>query len=80
MSTSFKAPPSWPDNKDFETYKSEVDVWVRITDVVAKKQALNLVYALTGRKRDTALSLGNENLEHENGMNRRCSRNTHDRF
>ena len=33
-------------------------------------------YTLTGRKRDTALSFGIENLEHENGMNRRLEKLT----
>ena len=35
-----------------------------------KKASSDCFYALTGRKRDTALSLGVENLEHENWMNR----------
>ena len=71
MTTSFRvAPPSWDDDKSFDVWKSELDLWKMVTDLTKQKQGPAIVLTLTGRKREVAMELSAEELSAEDGLNK----------
>ena len=71
MTTSFRvAPPSWDDDKSFDVWKSELDLWKMVTDLTEQKQGPAIVLTLTGRKREVAMELSAEELSAEDGLNK----------
>ena len=57
--STVKTPPSFGDidGKDYTTWKNEVELWRRITDVELKKQAPAIVLALAGKAREIGLQM-----------------------
>ena len=68
MCSNFKAPPDWPEDKTFEQWKNEVDMWCIVTDLDVKKRAPALSLSLKGRKRDVAMEVSVETLNSDTGM------------
>ncbi len=62
MATGFKAPPVWSDDK------SEVDMWLIITELAKEKQALALTLSLNGRKREVAREVPLAELNSNDGV------------
>ena len=57
MTTSYKNPPALDEDKSYETWKSEIDIWRLMTDVEKERQALALVLSLSGQARQRALEI-----------------------
>ena len=65
--SNYKAPPLWPENLSFESWKQEVDIWLTVTDLKTPQQAGALVLSLTGEKREIAKEIGLTELNSNNG-------------
>ena len=68
--TSMKTPPSFGDSedKDYASWKNELEIWRRMTEMVAKKQALAIVLNLSGKARQLALQVPVNELDCDNGV------------
>ena len=67
-STNCKSPPIWTQEKSCDIWKSEIDLWVVVTDLQKPKRAPAIVLSLQGRKRDVAREIPLAQLNHENGV------------
>ena len=65
-----QTPPSFAgdDSKEYTTWKNELEIWKRVTDVAKRKQGLLVVMALTGRARQIGLQLKADELDRDNGL------------
>ena len=69
MSSSMKSPPVWSDDKSFETWIKELDMWFIVTSVEKKKHApLIILESLTGRKREIAKEIPLSELNADDGV------------
>ena len=67
-STNCKSPPIWTEEKSYDIWKSEIDLWLVVTDLQKPKRAPAIVLSLQGRKRDVAREIPLAELNHENGV------------
>ena len=65
-----KTPPIWSDDRSFESWKAEIEMWLVITDIQVNKRAPTFVLTLQGRKREVAKQLPIGDLNHEDGVTR----------
>ena len=63
-----KIPPIFDKGKPYESWKNEVQMWTRVTELGKKKQALAVALALTGRARETAMEVPIDDLNKDAGM------------
>lgn len=68
MVTNYRVPPPFEEGKPYESWKNEVSVWTRVTDLEKKKQALAVALALSGRARETAMEIAVDDLNKDTGM------------
>ena len=68
MSSFVKTPPTRETDKPYDTWKNEVDIWKRLTDLPAKKLGLAVALSLSGRRREIAMEVGGGTLETEDGL------------
>ena len=68
MTTSYKNPPALDEDKSYETWKSEIDIWRLMTDVEKERQALALVLSLSGQARQRALEIEVADLNKADGV------------
>lgn len=68
MVSNYKVPPTFEEGKPYESWKNEVTIWTRVTDLDTKKQALAVALALSGRARETAMEIPVDDLNEETGM------------
>lgn len=68
MVSNYKVPPTFEEGKSYESWKNEVNIWTRVTDLDKKKQALAVALALSGRARDTAMETPVDDLNKDTGM------------
>ncbi len=66
--TNYRVPPAFDEKKSYESWKNEIEIWTRVTDLDKKKQALTITLSLTGRARDTALEIPMDDLNKDDGM------------
>ena len=65
---NYKIPPTFDEGKPYESWKNEVQMWTRVTELGKKKQALAVALALTGRARETAMEVPIDDLNKDAGM------------
>ena len=65
---SFKNPPPLGSDTVYETWKNEVEIWQKITDLDKKKQALAVTLSLSGQAREKALQIKADDLNKDDGM------------
>ncbi|XP_014051020.1 uncharacterized protein isoform X1 [Salmo salar] len=68
MANNYNVPPRFDEKRSYESWKNELGIWTRVTNLDAKKQALAVVLSLEGRARDTALEISVEDLNNDDGM------------
>uniref|UniRef100_M4AZE1 Integrase catalytic domain-containing protein n=1 Tax=Xiphophorus maculatus TaxID=8083 RepID=M4AZE1_XIPMA len=68
MVSNYRVPPTFEERKPYESWKNEVNIWTRVTDLEKKKQALAVALALSGRARDTAMEIPVDDLNKDTGM------------
>ncbi|KAL2093504.1 hypothetical protein ACEWY4_010816 [Coilia grayii] len=69
MVSNYKNPPTFDEGKPYESWKNEVEMWTRVTDLQKKKQALAVALGLSGRARETAMEIPVDDLNKDTGMN-----------
>ena len=75
MANSMKKIPSFDSKSDdYETWKKDVQIWSRLTDIEAKKQALAVHLSLSGRARQATSELQIDELENDQGLKRLLSK------
>ena len=55
-------------SEDYETWKKDIQIWSRLTDIEKKKQALAVHLSLSGRARQATSELKIDQLESDNGL------------
>lgn len=55
MISNYKVPPGFDEGKPYESWKNEVAIWTRVTELEKDKQALAVVLALSGRAWEMAM-------------------------
>ena len=68
MALSYKQPPKFDEKSSYETWKNEIEIWRRVTDVKKEKQALAITLSLSGKARETALEIPADDLDKEAGV------------
>lgn len=69
MACNHKNPPAFDDSTtSYDSWKNELEIWRRVTELPEKKQALAVSLSLTGKARDTALEVSAEDLNQNTGM------------
>ena len=56
------------DEKDYDTWKNEIEIWRLMTDLAKKKQALAVTLTLSGKARETAIQVPAASLNTDEGM------------
>ncbi|XP_059903072.1 transcription factor Sp2-like [Gadus macrocephalus] len=67
MAANYSVPPVF-DEKKYDSWRNEVEIWTHMTDLEKTKQALAVTLSLNGRARDTALEIPAEDLKKEDGV------------
>ena len=62
MATGYKNPPRFEEEAGYENWKNEFEIWMLVTDLEKKKQALAVTLSLTGKAREAALNIKAEDL------------------
>ncbi|ESP03465.1 hypothetical protein LOTGIDRAFT_171402 [Lottia gigantea] len=65
---SYKNPPYFGPDTVYDTWKNELEIWRRVTDLDADKQALAITLSLTGRARERAVQIPADYLDSERGI------------
>ena len=65
-----KTPPIWSDDRNFESWKAKIEIWLVVTDIQVNKSAPTIVLTLQGRKREVAKQVPISDLNHEDGVTR----------
>ncbi|CAL9707805.1 unnamed protein product [Knipowitschia caucasica] len=68
MACNYRVPPPFEEGKLYESWKNEVGIWARVTDLEKKKQALAVALSLSGRARETAMEIPVDELNEDTGM------------
>ena len=64
-----KTPPKFEEGSCYESWKRDVNLWTKLTDLDKKKQATAIYLSLTGQARNLASEIPAEDLEKETGVN-----------
>ena len=67
-SSSCKTPPSWEDEKPFDAWKTEMELWQLVTDLAKTKQGPAVALSLHGRKREVAMEVSIDELKADTGL------------
>lgn len=67
MSSSFKFPPKLVDGA-YETWKTDVEIWIKLTDLEKPKQALAIHLSLEGRARIASSEISADVLNSDDGV------------
>ena len=54
--------------KDYQTWRNEIEMWQLVTDLEKKKQAVAVALSLTGSYREVAMEVPKDDLNKDNGM------------
>ena len=65
-----KNPPSLSGEKNYDVWKNEVQMWVLVTDLPKRKQALAQALPLTGKYRETAMEVPKDEKNADDGMSK----------
>ena len=57
MGSSYKTPPAWPDEKPYDSWKNEIEIWKSITDLPDDKKGLAVALTLDGKKREVEVQI-----------------------
>lgn len=57
MVGNYRVPPGFDEGKPYESWKNEIEIWRRVTELAKKKQVLAVVLALSGSARETAMEI-----------------------
>lgn len=68
MAGTYRTPPTFDEGRPYESWKNEVAVWTRVTELEKKKQALAVALALSGRAREAAMEIPVDDLNKDSGM------------
>lgn len=68
MAANYKIPPKFDEARSYESWKNEVNVWKRVTELEKKKQALAVALGLEGRAREIAMEIPADDLDKDTGM------------
>ena len=68
MAVNYKIPPKFDEARSYESWKNEVNIWKRVTELAKKKQALAVALGLEGRAREVAMEIPADDLDKDNGM------------
>ncbi len=68
MASNYRVPPTFDEGKPYESWKNEVGIWTRVTELEKSKQALAVALALSGRARETAMEIPVDDLNADTGM------------
>lgn len=68
MVSNYRVPPTFDEGKPYESWKNEVGIWTRVTELEKSKQALAVALALSGRARETAMEIPVDDLNADTGM------------
>lgn len=68
MVSNYRVPPTFEEGEPYKSWKNEVNIWTRVTDLEEKKQALAVALALSGRARDMAMEIPVDNLNKDTGI------------
>ena len=68
MAGNYRVPPGFDEGKPYESWKNEIEIWSRVTELAKKKQALAVVLALSGSARETAMEIPVDDLNKDDGM------------
>lgn len=71
MVSNYRVPPGFDEGKPYESWKNEVAIWTRVTELDKDKQALAVVLALSGRARETGMEVPADDLNKDTGMDTR---------
>ena len=61
-------PPKLMDDTHFESWKKDIEIWCKLTDIPAPKRALAIHLSLTGRARIASSEMEIAELEHDDGV------------
>lgn len=68
MVSNYRIPPIFDEGKPYESWKNEVGIWTRVTELEKSNQVLAMALALSGRARETAMEIPVDDLNADNGM------------
>lgn len=68
MASNYRVPPTFDEGKPYESWKNEVRIWTRVTELEKSKQALAVALALSGRVRETVMEIPVDDLNTDTGM------------
>ena len=63
--SNYKAPPLWPENLSFESWKQEVDIWLTVTDLKTTSRSFGTIF--DWGKREMAKEYGLTELNSNDG-------------
>ena len=52
----------------YDTWRREISLWQRVTELAKKKQAMAVALSLSGKYREVATSISIDDLDSDNGM------------
>lgn len=67
MATGYRNPPKF-DEETYDSWKNELAIWVLVTDLDKKKQALAVTLSLSGKAREAALAIDASELNKDDGI------------
>ena len=68
MSSFIKTPPKLVDDSAYESWKKDITIWCKFTDIPVEKQALGIHLSLTGRARIATSEIEISDLEKKDGV------------
>ena len=70
----FKNPPNFNSDMNYESWKKDIAIWCKLTDIPKDKQALAIHLVLTGKARQASSEVEVSELEKEDGVERLISK------
>ena len=67
--SSYNTPPVWPEDRPFEQWLQELEVWRLVTELAASKQAPAVLLSLSGERKEVGLRLTPTELSADDGLN-----------
>ena len=64
----FKNPPSFNSDVNYESWKKDIAIWCKLTDIPKEKQALAIHLVLTGKARQASSEVEISELEKPDGV------------
>ncbi|CAF2215355.1 unnamed protein product [Rotaria magnacalcarata] len=68
MATSYKAPPAFADDMNYESWKKEISIWQAFTELSKARQGPAIFLSLTGKPREAVLELEISEISSDNGV------------